>query len=746
MYRISKIATIVLCLFPYLVFSQYIIRGKVMYEKTKKPISNVSVSQFSISTIDSTVETHTDINGQFRLVTIDTTSLVQFLSFQHEDVRIKPTKDSVFVYLRERKIEYYQIESSPYLGSLPHKSFVLTSSQIKKGSDVHVAKALSRNVGLNSISTGNSYKPMMRGLYGSRICTEVAGVRLDNYQWIKNQGIGINDIGLERLEVTLGAFQTPNSNGGAIIVVNEHHGRQCGCFGDCMPDQIQNFNLKISSNTGGFGLDYGFKKEYNYANKLSFKAGFETHADFEDAQDNRVSNSRFANYDFNGGYLFSLGQFKSDNYIVISKNIYGVVTDSSNKSDENDRFTRQFEKANQSNFLVILSSRNTIQFENDFKLNLDLGLMHNNFSNQDSTKKPLLDMKISNYSLNTYLVKSFKGFWFFTNGISVLNQKHANKNENIEIPNAKTTEISAYSYLQKAFSVFKSTLYTEGGIRYTKTNISLLETPNFKPFKSEDLPFENSYNVVNGSFGFAYQLRRFNLKTSIVRGFRTPNLSELSSNSLNDHWKIWEVGNTDLKLEQNTSMDFTFKTYLTKRHEFYLQGSVFQNKFDNFIFLKKMNTSIKGFPTYQYDQTGATFKGFETEIGYKNQWFSNDVEFSLNYSYLNVSQNTGDLLPLTPPNKWNAHAQIFGNDGFRWSLNLNATFVEKQNNPSEFETTTPQYFLLSAGAGVYVKNKRFLLTCTNLTNTFFTDYLSQIRNLGHRDMGRNFVFNFGLQF
>jgi iron complex outermembrane recepter protein len=295
MYRLVKIITIFLCLIPHFVFSQHIFKGKVLHAKTKKPISNVLVSQGSISSIDSMVETNTDINGNFRLLIIDTTLLVQFVALQYEVVSMKPTKDSAFIYLKERKIEYYHIGSSPYMGSLPHKSFVLTSSQIKNSGDVHVAKALSRNVGLNSISTGNSFKPMMRGLFGSRIRTEVAGIRLDNYQWIKNQGIGINDIGLDRLEVTLGAFQTPNTNGGAIVTVNEHHRIQYGCFDDGTPNQLQDINLKISSNTGGLGLDYGFKKEYDNANKLFLKVGFENHADFEDAQKNRVSNSRFAN-------------------------------------------------------------------------------------------------------------------------------------------------------------------------------------------------------------------------------------------------------------------------------------------------------------------------------------------------------------------------------------------------------------------------------------------------------------------
>jgi iron complex outermembrane recepter protein len=739
--RISKITIIILCLLPHFLFSQFIMKGKVLHEKTKKPINDVFIRQ---TCNDSMVETTTNRNGDFQLLVRDTSILVYFESFEQKGTSVKPNKDSVCIYMKDRTIEYYRIEGSPYMGLEPHKSFGLTSSQIKLSGDVQIGKSLSRNMGLNNISTGNSFKPVIRGLSGTRVRSELAGVRLDNYQWLKNQGFGVNDVGLQRLELTTNAIQTPNANGGAIVVVSEQFDEQFGCFIVESFKKVQNINVKISSNTGGIGLDYGFKKK-SKENELLLRAGFENHADYEDAKDNIIQNSRFANYDLKGGYIFNGEELRSDNRVVISKNIYGVVTDSSKQNIENNRFTRQFDKANQSNFLTVLSSRNKIKFDNDFELNLDLGFMHNNFFNQDTTEKALLDMELNNYSLNIHVQKVLKGFWVFTNGVSMLHQTHSNKNEKIDIPNAKTNEISVYSYFKKEILIFP-TLYTEGGIRYTKTNISLFETPNFKPFKNEYLPFENSFNIVNGSFGFAYQRNRFNIKSNIVKGFRTPNLSELSSNNLNEHWQIWEVGNTDLKLEQNTSMDFTFKTYLTKHYEVYLQGSVFQNRFDDFIYLKKMNTLTNGFPTYQYDQTGATFKGFETEIGYKNQRNPSDVEFSLNYSYLNMKQNNGDLLPLTPPNKWNAHAKIFRKYGFRWSLNLNATFVEKQNNPSEFETATTQYFLLSAGAGVYVKNKRFLLTCTNLTNTFYTDYLSQIRNLGHREIGRNFVFNFGIQF
>ena len=68
--------------------------------------------------------------------------------------------------------------------------------------------------------------------------------------------------------------------------------------------------------------------------------------------------------------------------------------------------------------------------------------------------------------------------------------------------------------------------------------------------------FKRSFEGVTGSIGLAYEiLPDFNLKLNLARGFRAPNISELSSNGVHEGTQRYELGNTSLKPENSWQFD-----------------------------------------------------------------------------------------------------------------------------------------------------------------------------------------------
>jgi iron complex outermembrane receptor protein len=234
------------------------------------------------------------------------------------------------------------------------------------------------------------------------------------------------------------------------------------------------------------------------------------------------------------------------------------------------------------------------------------------------------------------------------------------------------------------------------------------------------------------------------IKTDIATGFRPANLAELSANGLHEGTARWDLGKPDLKTEQCINTDISVQY---QKGSWILRGSVFQNYFNNYIYLSPTNEKYNGVPLFRYLQTDATLKGFETGIEWKNDQFA---QVSVDYSFLNAQTAESSWLPFMPANRLLTKAKWFvpvHNNKFQKTyITFNATYAQAQNQTALYEPTTPQYWLFSVGAGTTIKKMRFTLICNNLTNTYYNDHLSRLRYIGVRDMGRNMVLNVGLQF
>ncbi|MEO6168900.1 MAG: hypothetical protein ABIO46_05200, partial [Chitinophagales bacterium] len=76
--------------------------------------------------------------------------------------------------------------------------------------------------------------------------------------------------------------------------------------------------------------------------------------------------------------------------------------------------------------------------------------------------------------------------------------------------------------------------------------------------------------------------------------------------------------------------------------------------------------------------------------------------------------------------------------------------VFAQNDPGQFETSTPSYYLLDVAIRSHIHFKKqeveFSIGCNNLLNETYYDHLSRFKSFGIYNMGRNIFFNIHLPF
>jgi len=154
-----------------------------------------------------------------------------------------------------------------------------------------------------------------------------------------------------------------------------------------------------------------------------------------------------------------------------------------------------------------------------------------------------------------------------------------------------------------------------------------------------------------------------------------------------------------------------------------------------------------GFNLFRYEQTNATLQGFEAGASIENK---EHFSFSLDYSYLDAKRDDGSWLPFTPANRFLFDCKYFlpvrSTKYQNAFISFGVNYTQKQDHTDIYEISAPGYWLINAGAGVSFKSVRILLSCRNLADQKYYDFLSRLKYYGLNDMGRNIVLNVGWQF
>lgn len=757
--------------------------GKIIDGKTKEPLEGASIFihdiKFgAISKKDGSYEINSFKSGKY-LVEVSYQGYASII----DNIEIVGNTTKIF-YLVETVVEQDAVTvtgttSATKIKNTPQPVSIVSKSDLFKNTSTNIIEALSKTVnGFSMVSTGPAIsKPIIRGLGSNRMITINDGVRQEGQQWGEEHGIEIDEQSVQQVEVLKGPASLMYGSDAIAGVLNIISNK---------PVQSNTIKANISSSyldnnkmyTVYTNVTGNLKKGFNWNIYNSIKSA----GDYENKFDGKVFNSRFNENNF-GGYI-GLNKNWGYSHLIFSNfnQKLGIITGA------RDAVTGQFlvypettkehiatsAELNSRDILVPYQSINhtKISLDNNFifsgdRLTSNIAYQHNKrkeFGDVDAPSTPDLffDLQTLNYNFQ-YHFNEHKG-WKTSLGINGMFQQNKNLAEEVLIPNYKQFDIGGFVVTKKSFEKFT----TNFGVRYDYRSLNsdeLIEGNNIR-FNQMNNTFKN----ITGSVGLAYHVNNdVTLKLNLARGFRAPNMIELSSNGVHEGTNRYEYGNKNLQSENSYQLDAGME--INSEHISFTLNT-FYTSFNNFIFTSKLNNSVgndsiinhngQDLFAFNYKQSNATFWGFEANLDihpHPLDWLHIENSFSYVRGKFNDNNFGSRNVPFMPPAKLLTDLKVdLKGKSKLFSNALIKAEVENQfaqNNifsVAATETISPAYTLVNFGIGTDIKIGKqqkinFYCSINNIADVAYQNHLSRLKytdinnatqRMGVFNMGRNF--------
>lgn len=712
-------------------YSQNNIQGVIKDKDSNEPIifANIYLPQLEKGTITNEKGEfiiHDVPSGNYKIIV----SIIGYETFS-TTINIPQIKD-INIVLTPSVIEMEEIIISTPFHKLQSENVMKVEQKkvadLKANGAATLSEGITNIAGVESVTTGIGIgKPVIRGLSSNRVLVYTQGIRLENQQFGDEHGLGINASGIESVEVIKGPASLlygSDALGGVLYLNPEKFANQNASSGDVNGDYY--------TNTNGFSTNAGFKSSSDIF-KFIFRGSLTEHSDYR-SKDFRITNSRFREQDFKAAIGYQKSNFKSEFRYNINASQLGIPEEIGIQNTNKDPLL-PFQSINNH----VFSSKSTL-FLDKSSFDVNVGFTYNDRKEfEDDDIVPTLQMVLKTFSYDAKYNFPKIGKFETIVGIQGLNQTNTNSGEEQLIPDAITNDIGVLATSHIHFDDYDIQL----GARFDNRNINVKNSIN------------KSFNSFNGAVGIKLNLfKKIITRLNLATGFRAPNLAELTSNGVHEGTNRFEIGNPDLKNEQNFQIDLAFE-YKDEHLEVF--ANAFYNKINDYIFIAPNSDVIDANPVFVYTQNDAKLYGGEFGVHihpHPLDW----LHFESSFETVTGKQENGDHLPLIPANKikntlrveFDYEASLDNPSGFYIKnsyafIKLSTTFA--QNNISNFETKTNNYNLLSLGFGGKINISKHIMTIniagTNLTNKIYVNHLSRLKIDGIPNMGRNFNISIG---
>ena len=633
---------------------------------------------------------------------------------------------------------------------------MLHEKELRQLSSTNFIDALAKQPGMAQITTGSGIsKPVIRGLGYNRIVVVNDGIRQEGQQWGDEHGIEIdgNEVGsVEILKGPASLMYGSDAMGGVLVFKGMPTPPESTVKGGVNAEYQTNNGLigasfNIAGNQKGFTWDARYSEKHAHAYKNRF--------------DGYVPNSQFGERAFSlktglmGSWGFSNLKF---GYYNINPSIVEGERDTVTGellSENEDLLTYRHGLPYQRVYHFKAVSESFINLSSGY-LKVIAGYQQNRRQEfEESPDEYGLYLQLHTLNYDVRYVSEEKSGWKFSTGVNGMGQKSLNLGDEFLIPDYTLFDAGVYATASKSLARWN----LSGGLRfdYRYLNAKGLEEDGVMRFED----FTRHFCGVTGSIGATCEVtEHLDVKLNLARGFRTPNISELSSNGVHEGSLRYEIGNHNFKSEYSLQADLGLN-YATRYFE--LHGAVFANHISNYIYLHRIDSIIEpDLMTFAYAQGEAMLFGFEGSLDFHPL---HSLHFGAAFSYVNAQLLHQPVemkyLPMTPAPRLSVDVkyelthdgQVFNNA----YVAVQADWYLKQDHyfaAYDTETMTPSYLLLgvSVGTDVLIKGKKVAelhLIVDNLTDVCYQNHLSRLKyadvnvvtgRRGVFNMVRNFVF------
>lgn len=775
------------CLFCTLSFAQNTVSGKI----TSQGGTPLSGSHIHIGT--KTVSS--DVSGNYSIKKLPSGNIkvfVSYVGFKSVDTLVNISGDQVLNFTLKENTDQLQEVVVRQKANTLNKSILeqkIKTETIEKFSNQTLGDILKEIAGVSSLKTGSSVvKPVINGLFGSRVPVINNNVRLEDQEWGTEHAPNFDVNAAGKITVIKGAsgLQYGGDAVGGLVVIEPVSVKKDTLFGKTI--------LNLASNGRGGSVSTSLHKGNDKGWSWNALGTFKYSGDKE-APDYVLSNSgnREANfsgdvkftgkkYDISGYYSFyntTIGILSAshtgnvnDLYNSITNKIPSVVNDFTYTiKNPKQKVQHHLAKLNY-NYYFDETASLAVQYSFQFNKRLEFDVRRGDFNNVAA-----LDLELTTHAINVDYKKALHDWTLKTGFNSSIQNNFANPATGIKplIPNFDRIEFGTYgiaSYdLSDSFSVDAGVRYDFSRVDATKFYLkSRWEERGYATEFADFIVGEQgnqwltkpsfTFHNISASVGFHKEFEAgLNWYSNISLATRNPNPSEFFSDGLHHSTGIIELGDLALDKEQAIKLSTTLQKKWTA---FSVEVNPFINSIRNFMFLRPVGfeTTIRGaFPVWEYQQTNARLAGVDVQTHWKisKQW---QHDFALAYVNGKDITNKEALIDIPPLNLSNK-IQFSKNEWHDLKLELKSEVVLRQNQFPDNNFTTnivvnnelvpvlvdistppPAYQLLHFYSEMKFKtfgktNATVAFSVQNILNTTYRDYLNRQRFFAD-EMGRNF--------
>jgi len=738
--------------------------------------------------------TTTDIDGIYTIENLPVTKALIQVSFigykliaETIDLATTTTKDFM---LEEAVMELNEVvvtglSKSAEKRRTPTPITTISTAELRALNASNIIDAIASRPGIDQVTTGPGIsKPVIRGLGFNRVVVVNDGIRQEGQQWGDEHGIEIDEYGVNRVEILKGPASLAFGSDAMAGVINFLPAPTLP-KGKISGSVLANYQTNAGLIGGSADLA-GNINDYIWDVRYS---GKESHA-YQNAYDGYVFNSGFKENNLSG----ILGVIKSWGYSNIHFSVYdmtpGIV------EGERDSASGKFIKP----VAIGGEEGEAIATEDDFrsytpqvpfqKIHHYKAVSNSSFVLGNGSLKTILGWQQNRrQEYGEILTPDEYGLYFFLNtvnydirynlpelnkwnisvGANGMYQKSQNKGTEFLIPDYHLFDFGIFALARKSFEK----LDVSGGLRFDtrqeKADALYLDAfgertdhpdgDSFLQFSDIDAQFQG----FSGSIGATYQFsEQVFAKLNLSKGFRTPNIAEISANGVHEGTVNYIIGVPTLKAESSWQWDFALGV---NSHYITAELDLFSNKINNYIYLEKLSRSMggdsltDGYATYKYTSGDAHLYGGELSIDVHPapiDW----LHFENGFSWVRAVQadqpDSTRNLPFTPAPKLTselkANVKKIGKNLVNGFFMIGVDNYFRQDHfysAYGTETATPGYTLLNVGLGAdFVSNNRTLfslfINANNLTDVAYQNHLSRLKYEAVNNVtGRMGVYNMG---
>jgi iron complex outermembrane receptor protein len=760
---INKIFFFVLALLAaFSLNAQSLVKGRII-DQDGAPLGGVNILLYqnqtgTVSQDDGTYQL--SIPSYLKVITLEFTYIGYRTQAKTLDLTTDTSKDyTINIQLEKSQLELQEITVTAGFikqkDEVPYPIETVRKKDIVTIGEVNFTRAIARTPGVYFTNFGlGGGQPVIRGLTNTNLVTLNNGIKQEVFQFSSNHPFLVDEYTASHVEIIKGPASLQYGSDAVAGVVNMVRERPA------KPNTIEgDLVSQYHSNTNGYLNSLGIKSSFN---KFFFgvRGSLKSHKDYTDGDDNVVGNTRLneGNFSLNTGFrsdrgLFTLNYNYTDaEYGIQNAPQINLFSDPLAPTLLTEERKNEVWYQDLENHLI--TSNNTVFFGKN-TLNLDLGYQSNTrelvaggINPQNELVAPLVvSMELNTFTYNTKfnMPTGDHNLIFGVNGAFLNNEADETK-PNVPMPDAEINDIGLYTIGD--FQLSENLILTSG-LRYDYRNMKSFPVATTNTDRFE---VDNTYNSVNGSLGVTYNFsdNQF-LKANLARGFRSPNVPELTQNGI--HGGRFERGDPNLDAQSNYQLDLTYHLHTNWAT---LNIAPFFNTINNYIYLVQTDEDapIGGGKIFQHVQNDANLWGGEIALDiHPVTWLGIHGSYSMIRADITDDNEGVDHPTFTPQDRLTGEIRLQQEQlGFlkRPYFSMEVMNFFEQTRTGQNEAITPAFTLLNAriGANLLVgkQDLELFVTGSNLANETYFDHLSVTKPLGLNMMGRNIMFGVRLPF